>query len=137
MRRLFLHTLAALLPTVVLAATSSAPVPVVAPPGPGPDCEALASVKLADTTISSSKAVAAGPFTPPGGRGGRGAAEVPAFCQVHGVLTPTPHSTIHFEVWLPAANWNGKLQVVGNGGLAGTISYPALASALRDGFAAA
>jgi len=137
MRRFFLHTLAAVLPTVVLAATPTAPAPVVAPAGSGPECEKLASLKLADTTISSSKAVEAGPFTPPGGRGGRGSADVPAFCQVHGVLAPTPHSTIHFEVWLPAANWNGKLQVVGNGGLAGTISYPALASALRDGFAAA
>jgi feruloyl esterase len=138
MRRFFLHTLAALLPTVLLAATSPAPAPVVAPPGSGPDCEALAGLKLADTTISSSKAVAAGPFTPPGGRGGgRGGADVPAFCQVHGVLAPTPHSSIHFEVWMPAANWNGKLQVVGNGGLAGTISYPALAAALREGFAAA
>ena len=137
MKRFFLYTLAVLLPTVVLAATSSAPSPVAAPPGSGPACEALAGLKLADTTISSSKAVAAGPFTPPGGRGGRGSADLPAFCQVHGVLVPTPHSSIHFEVWLPAANWNGKLQVVGNGGLAGTISYPGLASALRDGFAAA
>jgi Tannase and feruloyl esterase len=58
---------------------------------------------------------------------------VPAFCQVHGALAPTPHSNIQFEVWLPAASWNGKLQVVGNGGLAGTISYPALATAVRDG----
>jgi feruloyl esterase len=137
MKRVFLYTLTALLPTVVLAAISSAPSPVAAPPGSGPACEALAGLKLADTTISSSKAVAAGPFTPPGGRGGRGSADLPAFCQVHGVLAPTPHSSIHFEVWLPAANWNGKLQVVGNGGLAGTISYPALASALREGFAAA
>ena len=137
MSRFFLHTVAAVLPTVILAATSPAPAPAVAPPGSGPECEALAGLKLADTTISSSKAVAAGPFTPPGGRGGRGGGDVPAFCQVHGVLAPTPHSTIHFEVWLPAANWNGKLQVVGNGGLAGTISYPALAAALRDGFAAA
>jgi hypothetical protein len=134
MRRFFLHTLAALLPTVLLAATSPAPAPVVAPPESGPECEALAGLKLADTTISSSKTVAAGPFTLPGGRGG---ADVPAFCQVHGVLAPTPRSSIHFEVWLPAANWNGKLQVVGNGGLAGTISYPALAAALREGFAAA
>ena len=104
MRRVLLHTLAALLPTVVLAATAAAPAPAVAPPGSAPECEALAALKLADTTISSSKAVAAGPFTPPGGRGGRGSADLPAFCQVHGVLKPTPHSTIHFEVWLPAAN---------------------------------
>jgi Tannase and feruloyl esterase len=137
MRRFFIHTFAAIVPTVIFAAAPAAPSPVAAPPGSAPACEELAGLKLADTTISSSKAVTAGPFTPPGGRGGRGPADVPAFCQVHGVLTPTPHSTIHFEVWLPAANWNGKLQVVGNGGLAGTISYPALASALRDGFAAA
>ena len=33
--------------------------------------------------------------------------------------------------------WNGKLQVVGNGGFAGTISYPAMATALAAGYAAA
>jgi feruloyl esterase len=33
--------------------------------------------------------------------------------------------------------WNGKLQAVGNGGWAGTISYPALATAVRGGYAAA
>ena len=37
----------------------------------------------------------------------------------------------------PRINWNGEVHVVGNGGLAGTISYPAMASALRDGFATA
>ena len=41
------------------------------------------------------------------------------------------------EVWLPAAGWNGKLQVVGNGAFAGTISYPAMATALAAGYAAA
>jgi feruloyl esterase len=39
------------------------------------------------------------------------------------------------EVWLPASGWNGKLQAVGNGGWAGTISYPAMAQALRRGYA--
>jgi feruloyl esterase len=138
MRRFFLHTLAAVLPAVALAASSPAPAPIEVSPASAAECEAIANLKLPDTTISSSRAVAAGPFTPPGARGGgRGSADVPAFCQVHGVLAPTPQSKINFEVWLPAANWNGKLQVVGNGGLAGTISYPAMASALRDGFATA
>ena len=41
------------------------------------------------------------------------------------------------EVWLPASGWNGKLQVVGNGGWAGTISYPAMAQALVHGYATA
>ena len=137
MRRLVLPALAALLPTVVLAAASAAPVTIEAPPASPPACEALANLTLANTTITSSKAVPPGAFTPPGGRAGRGSAELPALCQVHGVLAPMPHSNIQFEVWLPVANWNGKLQVVGNGGLAGTIGYPAMATAVRDGFAAA
>ncbi len=41
------------------------------------------------------------------------------------------------EVWLPTENWNGKFQAVGNGGWAGIISYPALASALQEGYATA
>lgn len=35
------------------------------------------------------------------------------------------------------SGWNGKLQAVGNGAWAGTISYPALATALAAGYAAA
>ncbi len=102
-----------------------------------PNCENLTGVTLANTTITAAKSVASGPFTMPGGRGNARAENLPAFCQVHGVLKPTATSAIHFEVWLPADNWNGKLQVVGNGGLAGTISYPAMAAALRNGFATA
>ncbi len=103
-----------------------------------PACETLTGLTLADTTITSAKSVAAGSFTAPGGRAGaRPIENLPAFCQVHGVLKPAATSAIHFEVWLPADNWNGKLQVVGNGGLAGTISYPAMATALRTGFATA
>jgi feruloyl esterase len=41
------------------------------------------------------------------------------------------------EAWLPVENWNGKFQAVGNGGWAGTISYSAMASALRTGYATA
>ena len=38
---------------------------------------------------------------------------------------------------MPAAGWNGKLQVVGNGGFAGTISYAAMATAVAAGYASA
>jgi len=102
-----------------------------------PNCDALKSLSLANTTITDVKSVAAGPFAMPGGRGNARAEELPAFCQVHGLLKPTPTSAINFEVWLPAENWNGKLHVVGNGGLAGTISYPAMVTALKNGFATA
>jgi len=128
MKRLVLHFLAAAL----LIALSVAPIVAA------PNCEGLANLALANTTITAAKSLAAGSFTPPeGGRGNRAIDNLPAFCEVHGLMKPTPTSSIHFEVWLPADNWNGKLQVVGNGGLAGTISYPAMAAALRNGFAAA
>ena len=42
-----------------------------------------------------------------------------------------------YRVFLPTENWNGKLQVVGNGGWAGSVSYPAMAAALREGYATA
>jgi feruloyl esterase len=50
-------------------------------------------------------------------------------------LKPTDDSDIKVEVWLPVTGWNGKFQAVGNGGWAGTISYPAMAEALRRGYA--
>ena len=53
-------------------------------------------------------------------------------------LTPVADSEIKIEVWLPEpAGWNGNLQSVGNGAWAGTISYPAMATALTAGYATA
>jgi feruloyl esterase len=79
------------------------------------------------------------------GRAGRGAgrgnapnpyAMLPAFCRVAATLTPSSDSDIKIEVWLPdAGSWNGKFEAVGNGGLAGTIAYPAMAAALASGYA--
>ena len=127
MRRLVRHLL------TVCAVCAVAASPAAAAPA---NCEALQSLKLADTATLEVHSVSSGQFTPPGARA-RAIDSLPAFCAVRGVLKPTPQSSIQFEVWLPETNWNGKLQVVGNGGLAGTISYPAMASALRDGFATA
>jgi len=74
-----------------------------------------------------------------GGRGGNQAspyAMLPAFCRVVATLTPSPDSDIKIEVWLPDSSaWNGKFQAVGNGGWAGTIAYPAMATALAAGYA--
>jgi feruloyl esterase len=52
-------------------------------------------------------------------------------------LTPTSDSDIRIEVWLPVSNWNQKLQSVGNGGWAGSLSYGAMAAALAQGYATA
>jgi feruloyl esterase len=85
--------------------------------------------------------VAAGAFPPPSG--GRGPAagvvykSLPAFCRVAATLKPSSDSAIRIEVWMPAAGWNGKLQAVGNGAWAGTISYPAMATALAAGYVTA
>ena len=80
----------------------------------------------------------------------RAMAAAPAFCRVAVASKPTADSDIKIEVWLPASTppqrgsrvggpggWNGKLLAVGNGGWAGTISYPALAGAIALGYAGA
>ena len=102
-------------------------------------CEDLASIALPNTTVTEAQTVASGAFTPPGrgGRGGAAFASLPSFCRVAITLKPTPQSDIKAEVWLPSAGWNGKLQVVGNGAWAGSISYPAMATAVAAGYVAA
>ena len=57
--------------------------------------------------------------------------------RVAAVLTPTADSHIEMEVWMPLTKWNGKFQAVGNGGWAGSISFPAMAAALQEGYATA
>jgi feruloyl esterase len=102
-------------------------------------CESLSSMALPNASITFAQLVPAGGFTLPG----LGPAAVqqfsrlPAFCRVGATLTPSSDSDIKIEVWLPAADWNGKFQAVGNGGWAGAISYGALASALQEGYATA
>ena len=112
---------------------------IAAPPARAATCESLASLTLANGTVTLAQDVAAGSFTPPGrgGRGGNAFAALPAFCRVAIALRPTPRSDIKAEVWLPSAGWNGKLLVVGNGGFAGTIGYSAMAGALASGYATA
>src|SRR5262245_39173407 len=106
-------------------------------------CESLAGLKLPDTTITMAQSVAAGAFSPGGGGragGGRGGAQfgdLPAFCQVDATVKPTTDSDIKIEVWLPASNWNGKFEAVGNGGWNGNIDQNALAAGLRRGYATA
>jgi len=93
-------------------------------------CAALSSMALPDTAITSAEEVRTPSFTPPGSPAING---LPAFCRVAGVTKPA----VKFEVWLPLDNWNGKFQGVGNGANAGSISYPAMATALRRGYATA
>ena len=93
--------------------------------------------------VTLATSVAAGAFAAPAGvpDGPPGAANpyraLSAFCRVAVTLKPGPRSEVKAEVWMPASGWNGKLQVVGNGGFAGTIGYRALATAMAAGYAAA
>ena len=95
----------------------------------GLSCEQIAGLSLPDTTLTATETVSGGAFTPPGSST---PLEVPSFCRVVGVTAPA----VGFEVWLPE-DWNGKFQGVGNGGMAGTIGYSAMATALNRGYATA
>ena len=63
--------------------------------------------------------------------------QLPGYCRVALLLTPSSDSRIESEVWLPAEKWNGKLQVLGNGGWAGVIRFADMGAALREGYASA
>jgi feruloyl esterase len=112
---------------------------LVAIPAAAAPCEGLSSLKLPDTTITMAQAVAAGAFAPAGGggRGGGAFGDLPAFCRIAATVKPSSDSDIKIEVWLPASNWNGKFEAIGNGGWDGAINNNALATALRRGYAAA
>lgn len=102
-------------------------------------CDNLSSLQLDHATVTSAEIVAAGAFSLPSGRAGRGPnvyQGLPAFCRVQATLAPTPDSDIKVEVWLPVSGWNHKYLAVGNGGWAGTISYADLADGVSRGFAA-
>ena len=107
-------------------------------------CESLIALKLPNTTITFAQIVSAGAFTPPSpfpspdSRGGMtivAAKDLPAFCRVAVITRPSTDSEIKFEVWMPASNWNGKFIGVGNGGMAGSISYASMAAPLSRGYA--
>ena len=114
-----------------------------AAPAMGATCESLSTFSQAHVAVTLAQSVGAKQFTPPNGRGGRGAdafTNLPAFCRVAATLTPSGDSDIKIEVWLPASAsgegaWNGKLLAVGNGAWAGNISYPAMATAVLAGYA--
>jgi feruloyl esterase len=96
------------------------------PSGAQSACEKLLSARFPNITIISAAAVPGGPFAPPAGN----SVEVPAFCRVVAVA----EKEVRFELWLPF-QWNSKLLSVGNGGLAGTISYSPMVKSLQLGYA--
>jgi feruloyl esterase len=105
---------------------------------PASSCASLSSLALPNTSITLAEEVPAGTLALPGADSAKAQFSLlPTFCRVAATLTPSSDSDIKIEVWLPIADWNGKFQAVGNGGLAGTITYGWLASALQEGYATA
>ena len=104
-------------------------------------CESLTSLSLSNTTITLAQSVAAGAFTPqrkpyslplPASY-----KDLPAFCRVAVGVRPMKDSDIKFEIWMPAAGWNGKFVGVGNGGFSGEIWYWSMTEPLARGYAVA
>jgi feruloyl esterase len=127
-------SLAAILMAVFASLARSSPVTAA-----GASCSDLRSLALASGHIDAAEIVPPGAFRPPRAAAGEtrtAYTALPAFCRVSATLKPSTDSDIKIEVWLPSAGWNSKLQAVGNGGWAGTVSYSALAAAVSRGYAA-
>jgi feruloyl esterase len=102
----------------------------VAPIRAQPACERLMSAHYTAITITSATSVPAGPFTLPTGSANATSVEMPPFCRVAAVVG----KEVKFELWMPR-QWNQKLLSVGNGGLAGVISYGPMVKPLQEGYA--
>ncbi len=130
-----------------LRAQTAGPAPVEHFPAnwrqPRSDCATLGRAALSAGRVESVQEYPDGTFQAPdssnpftGAPITPAALQVPAFCRVVATLKPTANSNIRMEVWLPSQGWNQKLVGIGNGGFAGSVLYPDLASGLRAGYVA-
>ena len=102
----------------------------------GADCNALASLQLPNTDITSAKLLPAAPYIPEGATTPIAGGALPALCEVQATIRPTRDSAIEILVWLPT-DWNRKYQQLGNNGFAGIFKYPEMAENVRRGYAVA
>ena len=104
-------------------------------------CSRLMGIKVPGATIILAQTNAAGTFAGPPVAPFTSRdltapyKNVPTFCRVVAVAKPSADSEIRIEVWMPAADWNGKLQGLGDGGFAGRIDYMPLGVAVSKGYA--
>jgi feruloyl esterase len=125
---------------IVLLMVAAAPIAVAAEDED--PCASLMDLELPETTITAAESLNAPEVRPSGvvihrvwqtPVSAHGQTTVPVeFCRVTGLVEPG----INFEVWMPVADqWNGKLNGVGNGALAGGINYGAMVGPLAKGYA--
>jgi hypothetical protein len=129
-------------PLAFLASTLLLAAPALAQSADASRCTNLQQFQLDQAHVVSAEVVAPGTFVAPPSPTGPAEQialykQLPAFCRVKIEATPTPDSKIQIEVWLPAANWNRRLQGIGNGGFAGEIDFEGLARALDSNAATA
>lgn len=105
---LMLVLLAALMPGVAAAQEPPRPVDTSAFGKPGADCAELRYVEMTTSENAPIQVTDARPFATPDGM---------AYCQVEGYLS----RATRFRVRWPLTTWNGKLVVLGTGGMAGGL----------------
>ena len=126
------------------AATGAAAAQPVAPPAnaQADSCSGLGRLRLGNVVITHAASLAEGAAVPNSGLSpmfgntpvvGKAPA---AMCRVVGRIHAEAGSDIGFEVWLPAAGWDGRLHGIGIGGFAGAIDYFTLGQAVKAGQAA-
>jgi serine/threonine protein kinase len=98
------------------------------------NCDNLSTLNLPNTTITSTRLLPAGTFTPPASDPIQ---DLPAFCRLEGLITPTADSDIRFEIWMPSDGWNQNFRGVGSYGFGGAINFDDMGAALRLGYATA
>ncbi len=116
----------------LLSAAFALSVAAGASPAAAAPCTSLAGLSLPHVTVTAAQSVPAGTFTAANGQVFQ---NLPAFCRVAAFATPTPASHINFEVWMPAAGWNGKFRGEGSGGSAGAIGFGAMVNGLTHNYA--
>jgi hypothetical protein len=129
-------------PLAFLASTLLLAAPALAQSADASRCTNLQQLPLDQAHVVSAEVVGPGTFVAPPRPTGPAEQvalykQLPAFCRVKIEATPTPDSKIEIEVWLPAANWNRRLQGIGNGGFAGEIDFEGMARALDSNAATA
>lgn len=105
--------------------------------GSAPSCDPStisAELHLSGATVTAATLNTTGSFTAPGTT--RPIIGLPSFCDVSLVQTDQAGNHINVEIWLPSP-WNGDFQGVGGGGYSCGVTWTALATAIRQRYAAA